>query len=181
MMCGLDREKFDAVIFTGYHAWAGCSGNPLSHTMNRRNTGVRLNGIPCSEFLLNSYTAGYFGVPVVMVTGDSELCAFAKEFMPAITTVPVSEGLGNGSTSLHPDEAVERIEAAAARAVKNAADCFVPMPEHFQMEIDFVSHAAAYSRHFYPGATLKGDSTVCFEHDDWYEMLRFCHFVLSNA
>lgn len=181
MMCGLDQEKFDAVIFTGYHAWAGCGGNPLSHTMNRRNTRVTLNGELCSEFMLNSYTAGYFGVPVVMVTGDSDLCASAKKLIPNITVVPVSQGRGNGSTSIHPDEAVERIEAAAAQAVKNAENCHVPMPEHFHMEIDFVSHAAAYSKHFYPGAVLKEDRTVCFDHDDWYEMLRFCHFVLSNA
>ena len=36
MMTGLNREKFDAVFFTGYHAWASCPGNPLSHTMNTR-------------------------------------------------------------------------------------------------------------------------------------------------
>lgn len=32
MMSGLNQEHFDAVIFTGYHAWAGCPGNPLSPT-----------------------------------------------------------------------------------------------------------------------------------------------------
>jgi D-amino peptidase len=180
-MCGLDQEEFDGVIFTGYHAWAGCSGNPLSHTMNRRNTRVTLNGMPCSEFLINSYTAGYFGVPVIMVTGDSALCAFAKELIPAITVVPVNDGRGNGAVSIHPDEAVERIEAAATKAVQHASDCRVPMPDHFHMEIEFVSHAVAYSKHFYPGAVLKSERTVCFDHDNWYEMLRFCHFVLSNA
>ena len=181
MMCGLDREHFDGVIFTGYHAWAGCPGNPLSHTMNSRNTRVTLNGIPCSEFLINSYTAGYFGVPVVMVTGDSALCAFAKELIPAITAVPVNQGRGGGSISIHPDEAVERIEAAAAEAVKHAANCRVPMPEYFRMEIEFVKHHVAYSKSFYPGAALKDGKTVCFEHHDWYEMLRFCHFVLSDG
>ena len=178
---GLDQEKFDAVFFTGYHAWAGCPGNPLSHTMNTRNTRVWLNGVPCSEFLINSYTAGYFGVPVALVTGDAALCAFAKELIPAITTAPVNQGRGGGTTSLHPDEAVERIEKAAAEAVKNAPKCIVPMPEHFRMEIEFVKHHVAYSKHFYPGATLKADKIVCFESDDWYEMLRFCHFVLSEG
>ena len=181
MMSGLDREPFDAVIFTGYHAWAGCPGNPLSHTMNGLNNRVTLNGIPCSEFLINSYTAGYYHVPVVMVTGDSALCAFAKELIPAITTVPVNEGRGGGSTSLHPEEAVERIRVAAAEAVAHAAECQVPMPEHFHMEIEFVKHHKAYSKSFYPGAVLKDDKVVCYDHDDWYEMLRFCHFVLSDG
>lgn len=181
MMSGLDQESFAAVFFTGYHAWAGSPGNPLSHTMNGRNNRVTINGIYCSEFLLNSYTAGYFGVPVALVTGDKALCDFAKEFIPAITTVPVNEGRGGGMTSLHPDEAVERIEAAAREAVIHAAECVVPMPEHFHMEIDFVKHHVAYSKSFYPGAVLKEDKIVCFDSDNWYEVLRFCHFVLSNA
>ena len=90
-------------------------------------------------------------------------------------------GRGGGVTSIHPDEAVERIEAAAREAVKHAAECVVPMPEHFHMEIDFVKHHVAYSKHFYPGAYLKEDKIVCFDTDDWYEILRFCHFVLSDG
>ena len=181
MMSGLDQEKFDAVFFTGYHAWAGCPGNSLSHTMNGRNNLVRLNGVLCSDFLINTYTAGYFGVPVALVTGDQALCDFAKDLIPEITTVPVNIGRGGGVTSLHPDEAVERIEAAASEALAKAPLCKVPMPEHFHMEIDFVKHHVAYSKSFYPGATLKDSKVVCFDTDNWYEILRFCHFVLSNA
>ena len=181
MMSGLDQEKFDAVFFTGYHAWAGCPGNPLSHTMNGRNNRVTLNGMLCSEFLINAYTAGYFGVPVALVTGDQALCDFAKSLIPAISTVPVNQGRGDSVTSLHPDEAVERIEAAAKEAITKAAQCAVPMPEHFHMEIEFVKHAMAYSKSFYPGAELKDDKFVCFDSDSWYEMLRFCHFVLSDG
>ena len=181
MMSGLDQDQYDTVFFTGYHAWAGCPGNALSHIMNGRNNRVTVNGVYCSEFLLNSYTAGYFGVPVALVTGDKALCDFAKELIPAITTVAVNEGRGGGVTSIHPDEAVERIEAAAKEAVKHAPQCVVPMPEHFHMEIDFVKHHVAYSKSFYPGATLKDDKIVCFDSNDWYEVLRFCHFVLSNA
>jgi len=181
MMTGRNQEKFDAVFFTGYHAWDGCPGNSLSHTMNGRNNHVILNGTLCSEFLINTYTAGYYGVPVAMVTGDKALCEFAEKLIPAITTVPVNEGRGGCVTSLHPDEAVERIEAAAKNAMANAEKCVVPMPEHFHMEIDFVKHHVAYSKHFYTGAYLKEDKIVCFDSDDWYEILRFCHFVLSDG
>ncbi len=181
MMSGLDQEPYGAVFFTGYHAWAGCPGNPLSHTMNLRNDHVTLNGVPCSEFLINAYTAGYYGVPVALVTGDRALCDFARSLIPAITAVAVNEGLGGGVTALHPEEAVERIEAAAREAVGKAAQCQVPMPEHFHMEIDFFKHHVAYSKSFYPGAALKDGKFVCFDTDDWYEMLRFCHFVLSDG
>jgi len=181
MMTGLNREKFDAVFFTGYHSWASCPGNPLSHTMNTRNDHVTLNGVLCSEFLINTYTAGYYGVPVALVTGDKALCDFAKTLIPAITAVPVNEGWGGSVTSLHPLEAVDRIEAAAKEAVAKAHLCVVPMPDHFHMEIDFVKHTMAAGKQWYPGATLKDDKYVCFDTDDWYEMLRFCRFVLSDG
>lgn len=181
MMTGIDREKFDAVFFTGYHAWACCPGNPLSHTMNLRNEYVTLNGVRMSEFMLNAYTAGYYGVPVALLTGDKALCDFAKEMIPAITTVPVNEGVGGGVLSIHPDEAVERIRAAAEEAVKKAADCQVHLPPYLETKVHFKEHTIAYSKSFYPGATLEDGKNVCFESDDWYEMLRFYHFVLSDA
>lgn len=180
MMTGLDQEAFDAVFFTGYHAWAACSGNPLSHTMNLRNNRVTLNGRPCSEFRINAYTAGYFGVPVALVTGDEDLCRSAQALIPAVTTVPVNRGRGGGVCSIHPDAAVERIEAAAREALSKAGDCRVPMPEHFRMEIEFIKHAEAYSKSFYPGAALADSKTVAFDSGCWYEVLRFCHFVLSG-
>ena len=181
MMSGLDQEAYGAVFFTGYHSWAGSPGNPLSHTMNQRPNRVSINGVYASEFLLNAYTAGYFDVPVALITGDANLCAFAKELIPQITAVPVNVGRGAGVTSLHPDEAVERIEAAAKEALGKAELCKVPMPEHFHIEIDFVKHHLAYSKSFYPGAVLNEDKIVCYDHDDWYEILRFCHFVLSDG
>ena len=50
MMSGLDSAPFGAVLFTGYHAWAACPGNPLSHTMNLGNEYVAINGVRASEF-----------------------------------------------------------------------------------------------------------------------------------
>ncbi len=181
MMSGLDQERYDAVFFTGYHAWAGCPGNPLSHTMNLRNDHVTLNGAPCSEFLINAYTAAYYEVPVALVTGDEALCDFAARMIPSITAVPVNKGRGGSVTCLHPDEAVARIEAAAQTAVRKAGECRVDLPDSFYMQVDFTRHTDAYAKSFYPGATMTGGKIVCFGSEDWYEVLRFCHFVLSDG
>lgn len=180
MMSGIDRDGYDAVLFTGYHAWASSSGNPLSHTMNLKNEYVALNGVRMSEFLMNAYTAGYYGVPVAFLSGDKTLCGFAKELIPGITTVPVNEGLGGATLSIHPDAAVKAIREGAERAVRNAKNCAVPMPDHFEMVIRFREHRQAYSRGFYPGARLEDEKNVVFASGDWFEMLRFAHFVLSD-
>ena len=71
MMAGLERGAFGGVLFTGYHAWGCCGGNPLSHTMTTACDQVTLNGVPASEFLINAYTALYFGVPVAFLATGS--------------------------------------------------------------------------------------------------------------
>ena len=181
MMAGLDTGHFGAVLFTGYHAWAACPGNPLSHTMNLGNEHVLLNGVRASEFLINAYTAGYYGVPVAFLSGDEALCAFAQELIPEMVTVPVNRGIGGGVLSLHPDVAVERIRAGAEEAVRRASRCAVPLPDHFDSRIRFREHKRAYSKSFYPGARLEDGKDVCFSTGDWYEMLRFYHIVLSDG
>ncbi|MCI8651078.1 MAG: peptidase [Oscillospiraceae bacterium] len=180
MMSGLDAGDYGAVLFTGYHAWASSGGNPLSHTMNLRNEYVMLNGVRMSEFMMNAYTAGYYGVPVVFLSGDKALCDFAREFIPGITTVAVNEGRGGAVVSMHPDLAVKAIKDGAKKAVKNAKNCFVPMPERFEMTVRFREHQMAYSKSFYPGAALEDEKNVVFSSDDWFEMLRFSHFVISD-
>ena len=180
MMSGLDEGEYGAVLFTGYHAWASSAGNPLSHTMNLANEYVTLNGVRMSEFMMNAYTAGYYGVPVVFLSGDRALCDFAAEFIPGITTVAVNRGRGGAVVSMHPDAAVRAIKDGAKKAVRNAKNCRVPMPDFFEMTVRFRDHRTAYSKSFYPGASLEDGKNVLYSSDDWFEMLRFSHFVLSD-
>ena len=181
MMSGLDTDQFDAVFFTGYHAWASCPGNPLSHTMNGRNEYVTINGVLASEFLINTYTAAYYNVPVTFLCGDQALCDFAKELVPGITTVAVNQGVGGSVTSMHPAVAVREIQAKAEASLANREACRITLPEQFDTVIRFREHKLAYSKSFYPGATLEEDKSVRFVSNDWYEVLRFYHFVLSDA
>ncbi len=181
MMSGLDQGNFDAVFFTGYHAWASCGGNPLSHTMNLRNEWVTLNGVRLSEFLINTYTAWYYGVPVTFLSGDAALCTFAKELIPNMVTVPVNQGIGGGVISIHPDKAVQAIGDGCKQAAKLGKKCPPALPDHFDAVVRFKEHKTAYSKSFYPGAKLEDGKNVCFSCNDWFDMLRFCHFVLSDG
>ena len=88
--------------------------------MNLQNEFVTLNGVRMSEFLMNAYTAGYYGVPVPFLCGDKALCDFAQEFIPEITTVAVNEGIGGAVVSMHPDAAVRAIREGVKKAVRNA-------------------------------------------------------------
>lgn len=178
MMSGIDGS-FSGVMFTGYHSAASWSGSPLSHTMNVRNNHIKVNGQVCSELMINSFTAAMFGVPVLMVTGDEQLCEWFHSVVPETLTVPVSHGMGNGSISIHPDKAVRLIREAAERAVAlDPRKCMFPMPEHFTVEVNFKQHYAARSAGWYPGARQEDARTVIFECDRWMDALTFFHFCL---
>ncbi len=178
MMAGLDHS-FSGVVFTGYHSPAGTDTNPLSHTMNTQNNCVLLNGEICSELMINCLTAAYEGVPVFCVTGDRGLCEWIQSVNPNIAVVPVSEGVGNGSISIHPDLAVRRIRETVAEAVtRDPASCMYPLPAHFRVEIDYKQHQHAKNASFYPGCVRTGVRTVAFEADDYMDVLRLFHWVL---
>ena len=70
MMEGLD-ESFDGVIFIGYHAQAGSPVGLFAHTGSGIVADVRVNGRSLGEGGLNTLVAGWYGVPVVLVTGDN--------------------------------------------------------------------------------------------------------------
>ena len=80
MVSGVD-SGVDACIFTGYHAMAGVDST-LSHTYRPRIIKkVMINDISFGETGLNAALAGHFNVPVIMVTGDDELCSEAKKIL----------------------------------------------------------------------------------------------------
>lgn len=178
MMTGIDRAKFDAVIFTGYHSGAKSTGNPLSHTMHRYMESIKINGNYASEFVLNAYTAGYFGIPVVFISGDETICNEAKQFIPDITTVPVLDGIGGAAVSIHPEDATERIYKGVKEALSNgkAEKCIIDMPAKFEVQIAYANHISAYHYSSYPGAALISNTKIRFCTTDYLEVLRFLHF-----
>ena len=121
-------------------------------------------------------------MPVAFLSGDRERCAFAQDWLPGLVAVPVNAGRGGGVLSMHPQAAVEAIRAGAEEAVRRlragGAGMSVPLPRRFAATVRYKEHKDAYRRSFYPGARLEDSKTISFDAEDWYEVLRFCHFVL---
>lgn len=159
MVAGID-ETFDAAIFIGYHSAAGTDGSPLAHTMNLGNNYMLVNGERASEFLINSYLAAKYKVPVVFVSGDKMLCDKAKEFNPSIETVAVKEGLGGATASIHPDLACEFIKEGVINGLKRVESCKIAIPDKFEVEINYKEHKEAKHASFYPGVTQVDSHTV---------------------
>lgn len=114
---GLD-ETCSAVFLIGLHAMAGTQGAFLDHTQSGTWFNYSLNGRLCGEIGQVGATAGPYGVPVVLVTGDDKAAEEARQFFPGAETVAVKEGLQrNLARCLQPSVARDMIREAARRAV----------------------------------------------------------------
>lgn len=178
MMGGMD-SSFQAAAMIGYHTSCATNGNPLSHTMDTKNDFITLNGTLMSEFMMNAYTAAWYGVPVVFISGDKMICESATSLIPSITAVPVSEGIGNASISLQPAVAQRAIRKGMEKAMSgDLSKGLLTLPKTFELVIRFNEHFKTYRASFYPGAETNGMKEVVYRADDWYDVLKFMLFVL---
>ena len=92
MVEGLD-ETFDAVIFVGYHAKADSPRGLFAHTGSGVVKDVQVNGRSAGEGGLNTLMAQWYGVPVVMITGDDVAVEQQKEWTPDVRGVVVKRAI----------------------------------------------------------------------------------------
>lgn len=117
MMEGLD-STCDGALFIGYHSKMNSRG-VLNHTYSSRTIyNLNLNDQDIGELEFNTYIAGFYNVPVLMVSGDDQLADEAKRFIEGVKAVPVKEARGRyAALCLHPKEAQLLIEESAYKAV----------------------------------------------------------------
>jgi D-amino peptidase len=149
---------FGCALFVGYHAGAGSRAGILDHTYYGRVVArLRVGGKDWNETALNAAVCGALGVPVALVTGDSTVCAQAKEHLGDVDTVSVKDAITRyAARAIHPSLAREKIRVAATRAVKRAlAGELRPFrpPPPFDLELDFVNAACADAAELVPGTT----------------------------
>jgi D-amino peptidase len=90
---------------------------------------VWLNRTLTGEYGLNAAVAGYFAVPVLMISGDQTACAQAVELLGPLETAVVKQARGRyAAECLTPPVAQEQIQASARRAVERLAEGDAPDP-----------------------------------------------------
>ena len=129
MVQGVDQATA-GVLFIGYHARSGSQNAVLAHTWSSgRIANVWLNDILVGEYGLNAAVAGYFGVPVLMISGDQTACAQAVELLGKLETVVVKQASGYfAAECLSPQMTIPKIRESAKRAVLQLKDGTSPKP-----------------------------------------------------
>jgi D-amino peptidase len=119
-MEGID-STFDAVILIGYHSKRGTKYGLIDHTISSRVVAsVIVNGIEMGEMGLNAAIAGYYGVPLIFVSGDLAVTREVQALLPNTITVAVKEAVSRTAAKcLHPNKARLLIKKAVQTAIKN--------------------------------------------------------------
>ena len=182
---GIDNS-FAAAFFTGYHGLVGAADAVLCHTYTSETIyNVRVNGITCSEALLNAALLGEYGVPVVLITGDRATVEHAKAHLPWITGVATKDAIGMfAANSISPAAARAAIVRGAAAAMNGlaAAKPFV-FKAPIVMDIDTTRSQNADVIELMPGFERTAGRAVRFAHDDYRVVFRAFHaaFRLGGA
>ncbi len=169
------QQRFDAAFFTGYHAMIGQQNAVLSHTYSDATLyAVRVNGMPCTEALLNAAILGLYGTPVVLVTGDRTTVETARASLPWITGVVVKDAIGYYSTNtLTPVAACGAIRDGAREALASLphAKPFTFEPP-IELVIETVKTEQADFMELLPRVERIGGRAVRFCDDDYPTVFR---------
>lgn len=97
MMSGLDRH--DVIFFLGYHASSGQHRANMDHSYSTSFHRVSINGIKCSEAMINQIYAKEKHIPVGLIVGDSGLYnqLILEGYMPYVEYVVTKDSLAHSA------------------------------------------------------------------------------------
>ncbi len=184
MMQGID-STFDAVVFVGYHARAGSAPAILDHTISGAVVrAFRVNGQELPEMGINGAIAGYYNVPVIMVSGDVETCSQARAlFGGSAVTSAVKEAIGRVAARIYPmEQARNGLKEAAREALlkKDKIQVF-RISGPFTFEIEFNNSGQAERPLLLPGIKRTGARAVSFTANDYLEGFKMARAIIALA
>jgi len=131
---------YSAVVFIGQHAMAGAVKGILSHSYS--SLGVQnmwVNGKPVGEIGVRVMLAGYFKVPVVMLSGDTAACAEIHDLVPEAECAEVKSGVSRTAGFMLPHLAACALIREKARRAMNRLAEFKPYTMSGPVEVKIES------------------------------------------
>lgn len=171
MMEGIN-ETFDAAMFIGYHARHNTPG-VLSHSYHSRViTEIKINDNVVGESEFNSFVAGYFDVPVVLVSGDSVLSKQVKEHNEDIETIIVKYAHSRYTAGcIQPKKVHKMIENSVHNTLLNKIEFTKPckIDGQVELEVAFMNSGMAEATLFMPGVEILAPNRVKYVAKDIIE------------
>lgn len=183
MMEGID-SSFDFCIFLGYHGRAGKEAAVMDHLYSSSSVfEARVNGKAVSEAGLNGRLAGYYDVPVALITGDQNAISCSKEELNYHIGIQVKEAIGRNSAKLLPfPKVVEKIRDGVEIFFNNK-NKFKPTVEkgNIELEVEFNKTTMAEVASLIPGTKFVNGRTLIYESEDYLEIYKTFRAMLALA
>lgn len=131
----------DVGIFLGYHAKARTMQSTFDHTYSGSSVNkLTLNSMEVSEYLLNAYTIGEFGIPPILVAGEKQLIEDdVKTKTPWVETVTLKESFSRLAAKSPSMKLIEKeLREATNKAIINVNEdkverLIIQHPVHVQL------------------------------------------------
>ena len=139
-------KDVSCVVLIGMHAMAGTRTAFLDHTQNSAKIHRYFyNGKRIGEMSQAGFFAGYFGVPVVAVSGDLAACREAEELFPGIPVATVKTAIKRNKAQCLPlAEARELIKDAVKRGFSER-ESFSPMEANLPLTVEIEFNRCDYA------------------------------------
>jgi len=173
------ERHYTALAFIGQHAMGNVRGGVMAHSFS--SLGVEkmsMNGKPVGEIETNVAIAGWFGTPVIMLSGDRAAIEELRSIVPNAEFAEVKEGLGRYTClTLSAPSARDLIHERAAASMSKIGQI---RPYKIEGPVTFeIQHTTRNSLPIdagnAPGAQVIDDLTIKFSGRDFLEALRRMH------
>jgi D-amino peptidase len=182
MMQGIEEGNFDGAILLGYHTATTNLQGVRAHTLSSAKlTAVRLNGQAVSEAGISAAVAGHFGVPVILVTGDSEVVKETQALLGDVEGAVVKWPYGfHSAQTLTPQAACNLIRERAAAAVHRIAD-FKPhkLKGPVTLDVSFKNYRPVELLGYLPIVERVDSHTIRYRAADMTQVSKFLVFALE--
>jgi len=184
MMEGID-STFSAAIFIGYHSATTNPQGVRAHTISSATfAAVKLNGQAMAESGINATIAGYFGVPVVMVSGDEQAVAEVQKLTASLGTAEgaaVKRPISFHAAAVMTPEASQALIRSKAKAAMARLKDFKPVPARgpFRLELTYKSYTPAEMMAYLPGIDRVDAHTVRYRAPSIVDISKFLEFAIS--
>jgi D-amino peptidase len=179
MMEGID-STFDAAVFIGYHASTSNPAGVRAHTISSAHlAAVVLNGVAMPESGLNAAIAGYFGVPVVAISGDNVAVSEAQGLIGNMEGAVVKRAISfHAAATMTPEAAQMLVRQRVKAGVQKRASLrpYVVRPP-VQLDVTFKNYTPAEMLTFLPNVQRTTSHGIRFEGRDILQVSRFLEFI----
>ena len=179
MMEGID-STFDAAVFIGYHASTTSAAGVRAHTISSAHlAAVELNGVAMPESGINAAIAGYFGVPIVAISGDNVAVGEAQSLIGNMEGAVVKRAISfHAAATMTPEAAQQLVRQKVKAGIQRRASLkpyVVRAP--VRLDITFKNYTPAEMLSFLPSVQRTASHAIRFEGKDILQVSRFLEFI----